>query len=1065
MNRAIRSIAWRLAALLSSVWSILSSAPVQAAPPNALRFTTADGLPSNAVHQVVEDRVGYLWFATDDGLARFDGQRFRIWRMEQGLADNQLLAIATDADDRLWIGTAQGQLMRMSSDRAHIDRFDSTRFPLLANVAIGTVLPTPDGAVWFGTRDAGLFRLGPEQRLRQYLPTRRGDGLPDRRVDHLAVTADGALWVGTPRGLARWQDGRFQAVPSLLADAPVSGLLVDADGHLWVGGAAGPWRWTRAGRLEPVDASTGTRALGLSQRGGPWLGDAANVWKPGTEPLPGVAVAPLGSADTPRFRAVLEDRHGSVWLVGRHLGVWRLPPHWQYFVPVDRMPEAAPAASDVVLEPGAPGTVLACPDGSRWRIDAASIERQPADGGASQRWRWSGLQHTRPGGRLALHCDAGAGLWWGGRHGLSRWQEGRFEAVQGVDGDVSALHVAGDGAMWVASPGSVRRYRIHDGVARPGVQLDARQGLPSVRLVSLATDAHGTLWASSARGLLQLRPREGGVRVYTRSEGVPDAVIGAQLQADGAQMLAVDRHARAVRFDPSGLSTRRGEPALVVERVQVYRDGALQQLPSAAILPLRPDDRDIQISVRLLGAPLQSRQQYRFRLCGMDREWIQVGRNGTRGFPQLPPGDHRLEFQARLADGSWSPGQALVLQVERSGWYHPVLTGARVGAGMLLAGGGAWAAWRRVARGRRAEAAAQRLALTLRSAQAKAHYLATLGHEVRTPLTGVLGMSELLLASPLHAAQRRQLERIREGGLVLLERVNLALDDARLEAGCAPLQPVEFDVVALHRQWLARHVLPSCRRGTVLALCLHVEQGARARGDAPRLAQLLDAVRRVLGRRTGAGRVVLQVAWRPGRDGLLLAFDAAGHAAPRSGRAVGAMTPTPSVESLRTSLAAAERLAGALGGALRVHALGGRQWRVQVSLPMPALARVVPAVGRVLVVDGSGPAADGSVRVAAPGWQAVHAANALTALTELAAGDFDGVLVDLDLPGMDGLTALGILHARYPDTPLLALCQDPSPGLADRVSAAGGAGVLLGPVTPAALWQALRPTEAFTIHP
>ena len=140
---------------------LLLAASVRAAPPTALRFTTADGLPSNAVHQVVEDGDGYLWFATDDGLARFDGQRFRIWRMEQGLADNQLLSMATDAQDRLWIGTAQGHLMRMSADRSHIERFDRARFPALAGVAIGVVLPAPDGVVWFGTRDAGLFRLGP----------------------------------------------------------------------------------------------------------------------------------------------------------------------------------------------------------------------------------------------------------------------------------------------------------------------------------------------------------------------------------------------------------------------------------------------------------------------------------------------------------------------------------------------------------------------------------------------------------------------------------------------------------------------------------------------------------------------------------------------------------------------------------------------------------------------------------------------------------------------------------------------------------------------------------------
>ncbi|MGH8044659.1 MAG: ligand-binding sensor domain-containing protein, partial [Stenotrophomonas sp.] len=208
---------------------LLLAGAALATPHNAVPFTSADGLPSSAVRQLVEDRQGYLWFATEDGLARFDGHRFRVWRMEQGLADNELLAIAADARDQLWMGTGNGQLMRMSVDREHIDVFDGARFPALAGTAISVVFPAPDGVVWFGTRDAGLFRLGPERRLRQFLPTRRGDGLPDRTVEHLAMTADGTLWVGTPNGLVRWRDGRFLAPePALLRTAPVTALRVDA---------------------------------------------------------------------------------------------------------------------------------------------------------------------------------------------------------------------------------------------------------------------------------------------------------------------------------------------------------------------------------------------------------------------------------------------------------------------------------------------------------------------------------------------------------------------------------------------------------------------------------------------------------------------------------------------------------------------------------------------------------------------------------------------------------------------------------------------------------------------
>lgn len=1003
---------------------------------HALRFTSADGLPSNTVHQLVEDREGYLWFATADGLARFDGHRFKVWRMEQGLADNQLLSIATDAHDQLWIGTGQGQLMRMSADRVHIEVFDAARFPALAGAAIRVVLPAPDGAIWFGTRDAGLFRLGPERRLRQYLPTRRGDGLPDRMVDHLAMTADGSLWVGTPHGLARWRDGRFFVTePALLATAPVTALVVDATGRLWVGGAAGPWRSVKGGRLEPVDAGTDARALGAARRGGAWLGDGRQLWRSEGGPDAGVAIALAETHSAPGFRAALEDRHGSVWLLGMQHGLWRLPPHWQYFTPADTVASAALASDGLRLDPGQPVQTLFCADGGRWRISAEAVERHPPAGAPARRWPRKDAGRLGLDALSAVHCDGADGLWWAGRHGLVRWTAGRFHPVSGVEGEVSALHVADDGALWIAGAGRVRRYQVSGHVARAGVFVDARQGLPKLRLTSLATDAQGTVWATSARGLLRLRPREGQVRLYTRSEGVPEAVFNARLQADGAHMLALHPQGAAVRFDPAGLAACSGEPALVVDRVQVYRDGQLRVLAPQSPLQMQPGDRDIQVSVRLLGTGVEANQHYRFRLCGQDREWIRVGHTGTRGFPRLPPGEHRLAFQARLADGSWSASRFLTLQVESGGWNHPAAVGLRVGACALLLGGGSWAALRRVGRTRRAQASEQRLALALRTAHAKEQYLATLGHEVRTPLTGMLGMSELLLASSLQAPQRQQMERIRQGGLSVLQRVNQALDEARLEAGCAPVQSLVFDVAQVHRQWLARMVLPLCTRGTALALCVHVAPGARAHGDPDRLVQMMDSVARTLASRTGAGQIVLQVGWRPGREGLLLDFAASGTAR--------TAIPAPSPAVLSTALARARRMARALGGTLRVDVGAGRHWRVLVSLPMPATTR---AGRRVLLVDADATAAALGCRLFAEhGHLPVHAAHALAALTELAAAPVDLVLLDVALPGLDGLALLALLRAQGMSAPVLMMSGQDAPGLAERVRVAGAAALLRKP--------------------
>lgn len=1033
-----------------------------AVPDNAQRFTTADGLPSNLIHAMLEDRHGYLWFASDDGVARFDGRRFRTWRREQGLPGNQVLAMAQDAHDQLWLGTGQGQLARLSADRQRWEVFDAQRFPAMGQAPVLVILPGPAGEIWFGTRGQGLFRLGPDARLRQFLPTVRGDGLPARIVEHLAFTADGSLWVGTPGGLARWHDGRFsRPSPSLLANAPVTALLVDEAKRLWVSGAAGPWRGSGSGSLEPLDLTTGSHALGTARRGQVWLAQGAMVWRHGGF-SPRISLASLTSPLAPQFRSVFEDGHGGLWLLGRHLGVWRLPPHWQQFRPVS-LPEAPVTSLTGIRLDGTQKHALRCGDGTRWHVDSQGIQRQRAPHQPVRQWPWDAANHPRPEGPQAVHCDDGDGLWWGSAQGVRRWRDGRFGAPSGSDEEANALHVTKDRALWVASPGVLRRYRISEDGLQHTVRIDERHGVPPLRFHALAEDAHGVLWATSARGLLQVLPREGQARLYTRADGVPAAMLSSHLRAQGTQMLALGDDGRGVRFDPLSLEDHSPDPAPVVERVQVRRAGGLQVLPLRPVLRLKTGDRDLQVTVRRLGPAVET-QQYRFRLHGLDRDWIRVGRRGTRGFARLPPGEYRLEFQARQPDGHWSDSEWMQLEVQRGGWDHPLWVGLRMGLVAMLLAGAAWITLRQVQRGRARQRSVQRRVVAEQSAQAKQRYLSTLGHEIRTPLTGVLGLSELLLASPLAPAQRQQLERIRQGGQTLLHVLDHALDEARIEAGQMPLQSQGVRVADVCRQWQARSVLALCPRGSGVGLCVHVAPQAQTCGDPERLLQLLDEVADILVSRTACAGLVLQVWWQPGRDGLLMELaTTSAHAAQvaSTGRATRPrVAPMVSRRALHDALDATQGLVRTLGGALRLHATDDGRWKVLIQLGLPELGRMRMANGlRVLVVEADPAHAFALCQLLQDqGHRAVHVAHALAALTELQAAPVDAVLLALELPGVDGLAVLDMIRARDARVPVLLAAGpggDPD-ALLTATRAAGGDAVLSLPIDPAGLHRALQ---------
>jgi ligand-binding sensor domain-containing protein len=186
--------------------------------PQFRAFGVADGLPSSATTALARDREGYLWVGTKDGLARYDGVGFRVYRHVPGdssaLPGNSVQALYVDAEDRIWIGVEGQGLAVMDADRAGFRQIDRANQPLLRSddvwaiagtTGAGTGAGTGDGALWFGTYGGGLYRLDRNGRLVRFLPQPGNPhSLPAENVLALTVDTQGTLWVGTTAGLARW---------------------------------------------------------------------------------------------------------------------------------------------------------------------------------------------------------------------------------------------------------------------------------------------------------------------------------------------------------------------------------------------------------------------------------------------------------------------------------------------------------------------------------------------------------------------------------------------------------------------------------------------------------------------------------------------------------------------------------------------------------------------------------------------------------------------------------------------------------------------------------------------
>ncbi|MDQ3745598.1 MAG: histidine kinase, partial [Acidobacteriota bacterium] len=243
-------------------------------------YTTADGLGSGAINWLLHDSRGFMWFATRDGLSRFDGQKFTTYRFGPGKSPSVSQILERRSGDYLAV-LQSGEVYRFdartrasSDDDATADETLTLHAELLSGDVNGLLYEDRAERLWFLGYSAGLFLLeesGGRATPRPVELRPAGASEPATNVTRMLQGRDGSLWMTTNQGLVRRsEDGRvmlYSAPPPPLS--PVSNQLVslceDGDGRIWVGSLRGVYV------LQPIPLSDpsafATRKLADARRG------------------------------------------------------------------------------------------------------------------------------------------------------------------------------------------------------------------------------------------------------------------------------------------------------------------------------------------------------------------------------------------------------------------------------------------------------------------------------------------------------------------------------------------------------------------------------------------------------------------------------------------------------------------------------------------------------------------------------------------------------------------------------------------------------------------------------
>ncbi|WP_062352315.1 hybrid sensor histidine kinase/response regulator [Pseudoxanthomonas mexicana] len=1129
----------------------LLCAPAPAAVPEIPRFRllgAGDGLPSTTIPALARDRAGHLWVATWDGLARYDGVGFKVWRHDPAdptsLPGNVVQALHIDAADRIWVGTESGGLSMMDVDRRGFRHYRKADHPGMGSDDVFAIASRGDD-VWFGTFGGGLHRLAADARITRFAAATEGtDGLPSDNVLSLAFDAKGVLWIGTMGGLARYEGGQLRrlALPggdgliiySVTADAntvwvgasdgvhrwsPEGGwmsppwspmfarpnaliaMTSDGQGEYWLASQGGLWRtegdhapapvnydtqsvgigrvlqtvlalpdgglwvpvptrglaylrsdWRRIAAFSSAQGLGGGLYRGLSQAGADGLWVASSTGKVERLDTRGGHVAPLphhaALLGELRLTSVREDRRGQLW-IGHRNGLIRTDPKTGALV------QWGHDGDDAVPDNTSIDWLVEARDDTLWLVtQMGSVQQRDAVSGRVLRTivkqeDGSGLPDIES---LAVAPDGR--VWLGGAAGMMVWDAvaGRFVAVGAMGGErVYAFAFEHADRLWLHRMSGVEAWRRADGRWSRERRIGAADGLPAVESTGLAVDPQRRVWLGTRRGLFRIDPNLSGSRALLRNFGVREGLLSQELN-DRGLLMTVDGLLATTAADGSValLDTHLPDPKpvtpnLVLDSLQVSRGDGVLPLRLDERLELQPDDHELLVGTRLLSYENPLGNRYRSLLEGFDSGWVDQGATGERVFSALTPGRYRLRVQAFDAAGNAS--RELVLQVHmlppwwRSTWGLVLF--AVVGVLVLLA---IAAAYRRRVRRRSAwQLAEHKRELAEQASLAKTRFLATLGHEIRTPMTGVLGMTELLQATPLDERQKGYADAIQRAGTHLLRLVNDALDLAKIEAGKLELQQVEFDLQALIADVVALMGPVAGKRGLAFQDGVTAGVPHMVRGDPLRLRQILLNLLGNAIKFTETGHVSLHaMPLVPQGVRLVVGDTGPGINAEQQARlfrrfeqAEGAQT-TARYGGSGLGLAICQELALAMGGRIDVDSAPGRGTRFSVDLPAlhalagdavhaaPAPESVQPTVQigslEILLVEDDATVADvvtGLLR--ARGHRVTHAPHGLAALAEVVSTEFDVAFLDLDLPGLDGMALARQLRLQGVTTPLIAL--------------------------------------------
>ncbi len=937
-----------------------------------------------------QDADGTMWLASDEGVVAFrDGVATRTWTEAEGLPGRAAQRVTRRRAGGVWVGTSRGLGFIDEKGVAHVAGLEGQ--------AIGDVIERADGSVWGALLPGGLFRL-------------EGTHLEEQLASQVPAWAN------------------------------ITQFLEDPEGSLWVSSSTNGLTRLHVGVVTPMGLDEGLRSaiswsVDVGSDNSTWLAtDSNGVWhdQNGLFTHYG-AESGLGNL---RLFAVHVDELGTLWVGAQEGRLYRFD-GTRFEERRRDLAHPESAVSAITFDPK-DHTLIIGTDSGVLREEKPGVFTALE---APLRVEVTDFTWAKDG---TLWVSSSRGLWHVENQKLVR-------VVPALRSSLSALIERDDGSFWAAT--NDRGIARIDPRTGSVTTCGEAQGLPHNNTWSLVRDHLSQFWVSSNFGIWSANEADLDACLTQGARLKPSRVLGAGdgmrdreccggyqspavVAPDGRIVFACVQGAMTVWPKHT---TNLVKPSLRIDRVDV--DSVPTQKTSSVVTGSR--GRVVfAFSVYSYRDPSAVRAKY--RLEGFEQEWTLASDDRTAQYTNLPPGRYRFHVIGANEDGVWNDeGTWVDISIPPRLWEQWWFRSLAVLLVPLVVG-----TWVRVreAQLKTREAEVARLVAQKteeferakieaeQTTRAKTDFLANMSHEIRTPLNAVIGASELFDLTSLTPDQREYLDLIRTSGDALLSLINDVLDLSKIEAGKMQLSTSPCDVRVLGTRVTDLLGLTARKRNLLLSYDCTPEVPRWVMIDEARLRQvLLNLIGNAI-KFTAQGAVVVVVnSEGPARLRFTVIDSGIGLSEEQLGRLFKAFSQADTSTSRRyggtgLGLAISERLVTLMGGRFEVSSTLGQGSRFSFEINAPPCAPPGVTVGpddalpalKVLLVDDNlinlRVSSDLLVRL---GMDVVRAQSGEEAIACATRESFDLVLMDLQMPGMDGLTATKRLFEQVPNPPIV----------------------------------------------